>query len=98
MPAIRVYGRKWHVSTDDMPMPAFVGVAWHGSWGAVVAVCLRYFVAQVGEDCRYRAQCAVFLSIHLGLFYAAFLLHLWLLVESCRGTHVRMAFPMKVSL
>ena len=32
MPALQIYGRRWHTTTDMIPVPAIAGVVFHGAW------------------------------------------------------------------
>lgn len=36
MPPVRLFGRSWHFSEDDLVLPGACGVVYHGAWCAVL--------------------------------------------------------------
>lgn len=38
MPAIRLYGRRWHFSSDVVPLPALLGATYHLAWALVMVI------------------------------------------------------------
>ena len=39
MPALKIYGRRWHTTTDMVPVPCILGSVFHGAW-VVIFICL----------------------------------------------------------
>ena len=39
MPALKMYGRRWHTTTDMVPVPCILGSVFHGAW-VVIFICL----------------------------------------------------------
>ena len=54
MPQLSLLGRRWHLASDDFPLPAALGVLWHGSWMCVCAMGLSFAVRQLPDTCFYR--------------------------------------------
>ena len=38
MPAVSLYGRRWHFSTDIMPLPAALAAAYHLPWVLILVI------------------------------------------------------------
>ena len=38
MPAIKLYGRRWHFGSDIIPLPAAIAFTYHFSWAAILLV------------------------------------------------------------
>ena len=36
MPQMELFGRRWHIATDDFPAPALLSAAFHAAWGGVL--------------------------------------------------------------
>ena len=40
MPALRLFGRRWHISSDDLPPFTLPGAAFHYTWAVFLAAAL----------------------------------------------------------
>ena len=87
MPALKIYGRRWHMASDMMPIPAICGLFIHTIWLIVFApLVAHYDVLTPGRACgrpgiQYKATCAGFLAIYA----ASWLGELALFIVGCRG-------------
>ncbi|GFR47184.1 hypothetical protein Agub_g8776 [Astrephomene gubernaculifera] len=86
MPALVVLNRKWHIATDDLPLPSIMGAVWHGVLLCAIAVDLAFVVRQLDNSCYYRERHIVYLSIHIACVCVNCLLHTWTFFESIRGS------------
>ncbi|KAG2450487.1 hypothetical protein HYH02_004988 [Chlamydomonas schloesseri] len=104
MPALVIFGRRWHIAGDDLPIPSLVGAVWHLGWEVAIAVALAYVVYQWDrETCPQRQKHIGFLACQVFFFFTNGLLHTWCFFESKRGsifqTHRRrLAGPLVVAV
>lgn len=40
MPALKLFNRRWHIASDDLPAFALPGAAFHGIWTVFLAAAL----------------------------------------------------------
>lgn len=50
MPALRIYGRRWHTCTDMVPVPSILGLLFHGAW--IVVFCTLISVTDEWKACQ----------------------------------------------
>lgn len=68
-PALKVFGRRWHPATDDLPLPAIFGSIVHVLFTALCAAALAGLELAEGEEStcpakvRYRGMYATLVSI-----------------------------------
>ena len=84
MPAIVVFGRRWHLAADDLPIPSVLGAIWHAFWLIVISGNLAYVDRHL-DGCWYQKQQTRYLSVQAACFAINFVLHSWTLYESTRG-------------
>jgi hypothetical protein len=66
MPAIRFLGRRWHLSEDETPVPAFFGVSFHLAYCIQLARSIAY-VGSDKHDCQSHLAFASTLLVGLSL-------------------------------
>eukprot|EP00198_Chlamydomonas_reinhardtii_P011721 XP_001701058.1 predicted protein [Chlamydomonas reinhardtii] len=87
MPALILFGRRWHIAADDLPIPSLAGAVWHLGWEVPIAVALAYVVYQWDpETCPQRNKHIGFLACQVFCFFTNGLLHTWCFFESKRGS------------
>lgn len=88
MPALKIYGRRWHMATDMMPIPALFAIVIHTIWiilfGPLVGA---YHVFSPDLKCHttgreYQAICGGFLAI----YSISWIFEVALFYVGCRGT------------
>lgn len=43
MPALKIYGRRWHTTTDMVPVPCILGSVFHGAWVIIFIALVRHY-------------------------------------------------------
>lgn len=86
MPAITLYGRRWHFSSDVVPLPALLGALYHGAW-----ILILVLFAAIGHRWPHNCeswegrQYTVLFATFFGSFIASFLVELLLVYHSSQG-------------
>lgn len=65
-PALVLWGRRWHIASDDLPLPAAVGCAFHLAWVVVLSVLLSQVAG--GHTCTNEVWAVGFTASLLGLY------------------------------
>mmetsp|Transcript_24987 Transcript_24987/g.45194 ORF Transcript_24987/g.45194 Transcript_24987/m.45194 type:complete len:700 (-) Transcript_24987:323-2422(-) len=87
MPAISLFNRRWHLSSDDLPVPAALGSIFNIVLivtSSIEISLLRNKSKETGNN-NYEHQIA-YTAILLLLVSINFFLHIWLGIESFKGT------------
>ncbi|EFJ43798.1 hypothetical protein VOLCADRAFT_95936 [Volvox carteri f. nagariensis] len=85
-PALKLLGRKWHIATDDLPLPSLMGAIWHIGVLILNSINLSFVVEQLDSSCPYRGRYIAYLSSHQFCFVVNSILHVWTFFESSRGS------------
>lgn len=86
MPAITLYGRRWHFSSDVVPLPALLGALYHGAW-----ILILVLFAAIGHRWPHNCeswegrQYTVLFATFFGSFIASFLVELLLVYHGSKG-------------
>ncbi len=81
MPAIVLFGRRWHASDDDLPGPAALSVVFHAAWAGLLAAS----VAHTRSTCSNAKRWDAYLYCSLGLIVLNLCQSAWLMLLSIRG-------------
>lgn len=89
MPALKIYGRRWHMASDMMPLPALAALLIHTIWIIIFGPIVRAYHVFPDRQCsrpgvQYQAVCGGFLAIY-GVSWA---FELALFAVGCRGMSV----------
>ncbi len=88
MPALKIYGRRWHMATDMMPIPALFAIVIHTIWIIIFGPLVgAYHVFSPDRKCHttgreYQAICGGFLAIYA----VSWIFEVALFYVGCRGT------------
>lgn len=76
MPQLQVYGRRWHIASDVVPVPALIGVFLHVIWLVVFAPLTAHYniLSQPCYNSNGTYQGGVQLKIVAGAFMAIYAL------------------------
>jgi uncharacterized membrane protein YjfL (UPF0719 family) len=85
MPALRLYGRAFHIGSDDIPLLALGGAIFHAAWIVAIAITAQDIV-HIPDICHhegwgYMATVALLLIF----FTLGFIIELMLIYEGCQG-------------
>ena len=83
MPALRLFGRRWMVSSDDVPVLAFGPTVFHGAW--CIAIFVGWVALNVPSHCDSGVKYSVSLAGLAFTFLANFLIGAWLMHEGLKG-------------
>ncbi|KAI8466704.1 MAG: hypothetical protein J3K34DRAFT_54745 [Monoraphidium minutum] len=87
--------RRWHISSDDLPIPAAAGLLFHGSWCVIILV--QFLVEGPPVECSQRAWAESTTYLLFGSFLLTACMQAWLLAESLKGSimdeHARRRVP-----
>ncbi|GAB4816776.1 hypothetical protein N2152v2_003822 [Parachlorella kessleri] len=84
MPALKVFGRRWHIASDDLPLPAAALSLFHLVW---VALLIVWFVTIHGPShCQEAWEYDLVVGGLLGTFLLSFCLELWITREALQGS------------
>lgn len=87
MPALRMYGRRWHTTTDMVPVPSLAGVVFHGAWVIIFGSLVGLF--HVWETCTGDGLHYIIVTAGLfGVFAYSFIAEVALTVLGCRGKSI----------
>ena len=84
MPALQMFGRRWAIAADDVPVLAFPAALFHLIW--FIFLVVAFSAISKPSSC---ANTASYEACIIGLFICFFLsacLESWLAVEGMRGT------------
>ena len=89
MPALKIYGRRWHMATDMIPLPALAALIIHTLWIIIFGPIVRAYDVFPDRPCgrpgvQYQAVCGGFLAIY-GL---SWVFELALFIVGCRGASI----------
>lgn len=59
MPALRVFGRRWHIASDDLPLPAAVLAVFHFVWAVSKHLACPSACGRAGATPGYQAGCTL---------------------------------------
>ena len=71
MPALKIYGRRWHTTTDMVPVPCILGSVFHGAWVVIFIVLVRHYhiwVSCLGEGKHYVVTTAGLMAVFVLCF------------------------------
>uniref|UniRef100_A0A383W0M9 sn-1-specific diacylglycerol lipase n=1 Tax=Tetradesmus obliquus TaxID=3088 RepID=A0A383W0M9_TETOB len=83
MPPLRLFGRSWHISSDDLALPGIAGILFHGTWSVLITAQ----VATIGlpDDCPQRSWASSSILWLLASFVLTTALQVWVTAASLRG-------------
>ena len=86
MPALKIYGRRWHMASDMMPIPALAALVIHTIWIIIFGPIVGAYHVFGDRNChrpgvQYQAVCGGFLAIYA----VSWVFELALFVVGCRG-------------
>ncbi|KAK9829311.1 hypothetical protein WJX72_005111 [[Myrmecia] bisecta] len=73
MPALRIYGRRWHIATDVVPLPAACGAAFHFLWAIIFGALIGHYhmwKSCSGPGKEYIAATAGLMAVFVISFFA----------------------------
>lgn len=87
MPATRLYGRRWHFSSDIIPLPASIAALYYGLWSILIITLAS------ATGCWPKSPCAswqglqyvIFFSVMLGSFIIACAIDVMLVYHGLKG-------------
>lgn len=84
MPALKLFGRRWNIASDDLPLVAIWPTAFHGAWAIILFA--SWLALERPKACHPGRKYTVALA-GLGAACAVnFGLGVWIVCESLRGT------------
>lgn len=86
MPALKIYGRRWHMASDMMPLPALAALLIHTVWIIIFGPIVQAYNVFPDRSCgrpgvQYQAVCGGFLAIYA----VSWAFELALFIVGCRG-------------
>ncbi len=86
MPAVRMFGRKWRVSSDFLPLFAGVGLLFHSIW-VVFVIIWPFGITNVHKCNNFKAgrQFQAAVCLFFGLYVLSFFQELLITVIGLRG-------------
>ncbi len=86
MPALRVFGRAFHIASDDVPLFALGGAIFHLFWIVAIAITARN-ILDMPDICKGDAGLYYIGTVAslLVCFAAGFILELLLMWQGCQG-------------
>ena len=85
MPAMQLFGRRWHLATDDFPGPALLSAAFHAAWGCALLVGASGADAALARELGCAGPAGALVALGAA-FLAAALVSAALARESLRGS------------
>ena len=85
MPAMQLFGRRWHLATDDFPGPGLLSAAFHAAWGAALLVGASGADAELARELGCAGPSGSLAALGAA-FLATALVSLALARESLRGS------------
>lgn len=88
MPAVRMFGRKWRVSSDFLPLFASVGLLFHFIW-VIFIIIWPFGITHVHRCTNNKAgrQFLAAVCLFFGLYVLSFIQELLITVIGLRGQH-----------
>ena len=87
MPALVVAGVRWHIGSDDVPLFATFGSAFHAIW-IVVILLTSQGVLNMPNQCHHDGR--QYIATVVGLLFCftfGFIVEILLIWEGCKGRH-----------
>ena len=86
MPALRAYGRAFHIASDDVPLFALGGAIFHLFWIVAIAITARNII-DIPDICRGHAGLYYIATVAslLACFATGFILEILLMWQGCQG-------------
>ena len=86
MPAITLYGRRWHFSSDIVPLPAFLGACYHLTWVLIMVLgaAISGQWPHTCESAEGRHYVTLFIA-YFSSFVASFIVELMLTYHGMQG-------------
>ena len=87
MPALLVAGVRWHIGSDDVPLFAIFGSAFHAIW-IVVILLTSQGVLNMPNQCHHEGR--QYIATVVGLLFCftfGFVVEILLIWEGCKGRH-----------
>ena len=83
MPALRLFGRRFHIATDDVPWLAFIPALFHTAW----AIGLSILWGTLGrpKNCHFGVGYVVDLAGLLAAFVLSAAVQLWMVWDGLKG-------------
>lgn len=86
MPALKIYGRRWHMASDMMPIPALAALLIHTIWIIIFGPIVGAYHVFGDRTChtpgvQFQAVCGGFLAIYA----VSWVFELALFIVGCRG-------------
>ncbi len=88
MPALKIYGRRWHTTTDMVPVPCIMGSIFHGAWVIIFIGLVRHYhiwASCIGEGTHYVVTSAGLMAV----FVLCLAGEIVLAVLGCQGAPAR---------
>lgn len=89
MPALGVAGVRWHIASDDVPLFAVFGSAFHAMWIAVILLTSQD-VLNMPKQCHHEGR--QYIATVVGLLFCftfGFIVEVLLIWEGCKGAEKR---------
>jgi len=97
MPALIALGRRWFVASDELFLPAFLGICLRTIWAIILASCLANYTHQLHPSCSHPNLMVFYLATAITLVTAVIVIEVAVMVVSMRGgvmqTEKRRAIP-----
>ena len=91
MPNLKIFHRTWSLSSDAIPLVAFLGWVFHVFW--IVLIIIGQFILTKPSKCHDTTAAAHYLSMVL-LFFSFYILaagiETGLMIVGCKGTDFRL--------
>lgn len=85
MPALAVVASRWHIASDDVPLFATFGAAFHALWIGVILLTSQS-ILNMPDYCHHAGQWHIYTVIGLLLAFASgFVIEVLLIWEGCKG-------------
>ena len=92
MPALVVAGVRWHIGSDDVPLFATFGSAFHAIWIAVILLTSQG-VLNMPNQCHHEGR--QYIATVVGLLFCftfGFIVEVLLIWEGCKGRHAEIRY------
>ncbi len=94
MPALQMFGRRWALAADDVPVLAFPAAIFHLIWFIFLVVAFSA-ISKPSSCANTSSYEACIVGLFICFFLSAFL-ESWLAVEGMRGTYVQLLGCLKL--
>lgn len=85
MPALKIYGKQWHIASDDVPLFALLGLGFHALWCCVIGLTSTSILS-IPSVCHHAGR--QYIAVVVGLFTtfgSGAIIEIFLILEGCRG-------------